>query len=584
MDPFLRYTAATSLFQEVRILQRYVRDALIGPNQRGYVVRVQVTLMPAQRNQPIDAYTTLSFFGARAVSGATPRTAEAVDPTKQPRYRWADITADAGSANARVVPLLVSDNIEGAMESVSTAVLRRFSLGLLGMLSNVGVSGDASRAVERLQTLVGRELNSLMTVGQLSDNSIRVRFGAMNQPSSELGLVPRNQTVTLLVITPDSRDPSPRGIRIASKTDFVNGRTGTVLPPQSRKALQQRIDLALKNYNFSVDESDARVADMVTAVQEANPDAFRHALQDLHLENVPADQAADERARLQALSETIWMDVAAILSALPYTVTTAALPPIWTAQLPEQRPLAIDDGKVMTLAILGGGSLRGSDVYASVRVGGPQGGGLPASSVIHDARGHITLVFPSPSGTGLCPAPNPKASDPAPACTPEAVDFCRVLQRWESIGTSGGGPGHAAWNNAGGAQCWPLPIAYRSALPPKIASPHFSISSGSKAVVARADGSGVVNVRVVKKDDAPDDAILILSLDGADIAAIGAYDDKGTAVKLLRKGAGFAVPQSLSATLELRNLDPSVPIAVVGSGADAPGRIDLRVVRAPSKE
>ncbi|MCC6151849.1 MAG: hypothetical protein IT461_16490 [Planctomycetes bacterium] len=68
IDPFMRHAAAAALFQEVRLLNRYIRDAAMREGYRALVVRVQVNLMPAARNEPYDAYTTLSFFPPRGGS------------------------------------------------------------------------------------------------------------------------------------------------------------------------------------------------------------------------------------------------------------------------------------------------------------------------------------------------------------------------------------------------------------------------------------------------------------------------------------------------------------------------------------
>lgn len=61
-DPYLQYLAATALYQEVKLLDRYVHDAAIPEGYRGYVVRLQVSSMPKKRNQPYDTYIDTSLF------------------------------------------------------------------------------------------------------------------------------------------------------------------------------------------------------------------------------------------------------------------------------------------------------------------------------------------------------------------------------------------------------------------------------------------------------------------------------------------------------------------------------------------
>src|SRR5579871_395103 len=62
LDPLMRYWAATALYQEVQILNRYVKDAAVSDQYYPFLIRTQVTVMPKRRNLPYDAYTTMSFF------------------------------------------------------------------------------------------------------------------------------------------------------------------------------------------------------------------------------------------------------------------------------------------------------------------------------------------------------------------------------------------------------------------------------------------------------------------------------------------------------------------------------------------
>ena len=61
-EPMLQYSLATALFQEITLINRYVKDATALQNFDPYVVRMQVTLLPLARREPYDAYSTISFF------------------------------------------------------------------------------------------------------------------------------------------------------------------------------------------------------------------------------------------------------------------------------------------------------------------------------------------------------------------------------------------------------------------------------------------------------------------------------------------------------------------------------------------
>lgn len=51
-DAMLEYTAATALYQEVQLLNRYVTDAALRHNMEAYIVRLQIGVVPFRRNLP----------------------------------------------------------------------------------------------------------------------------------------------------------------------------------------------------------------------------------------------------------------------------------------------------------------------------------------------------------------------------------------------------------------------------------------------------------------------------------------------------------------------------------------------------
>lgn len=61
-DPFLRYAAATALFQEAALLDQYVKNAAKRSGYVPYLVRMQLSVLAHKRNQPYDIYADMSFF------------------------------------------------------------------------------------------------------------------------------------------------------------------------------------------------------------------------------------------------------------------------------------------------------------------------------------------------------------------------------------------------------------------------------------------------------------------------------------------------------------------------------------------
>jgi hypothetical protein len=116
-DAMMEVWTANSLYQEVQILNRVLRDAVIPTGFRPYLVRLQVSLMPRRRHQPYDAYTTLPFFAPEAApSGAVARR-EVAPPSVS--LRDAGTTGSPGGTGPVVLPLLVTDNLESSLVSRS---------------------------------------------------------------------------------------------------------------------------------------------------------------------------------------------------------------------------------------------------------------------------------------------------------------------------------------------------------------------------------------------------------------------------------------------------------------------------------
>lgn len=543
-DPFARYAAATALFQEVRALQRYVHDAIVGPQDRAVVVRLQVTLHPAQRNLPLDAYTTLSFFPAEG-PGKT-FTTLAFNPSK----------SHSPPRGIRVVPLIATDNLEGAAASAASATLQQYTLDILGSLGGAALGADAGQAAQRLRSLVGKDVNSVFSSGQLSANTLRVRIGASNQPTARLGLVPRNHTVTVLVVFP--RSPDVAALRVASKTEFINGNTGKKLRQQSLNDLHQRIDDALKLYGINISEDDPMLLSLFKAVQEGDPSAFGDSLMKVTLKG-PA--ARVQKAMLTNYKESIWMDVASALSSHAYGTTTAELPGEWKPFLEQagSAALAVDDGKTMTVVVPGARTFRGVEVSATAKlVVDSVPTILVAQATTVDARGQMTVVFRSPKSLGLC-ADAKKCSAPLQVCP---------------------NPAH----RRAPSDCSSVQMTY--SVPPdskEAGLGSFSLIAGAKVVTAtRSQGSLVLLIE--KNPKAPVQDSLSVTVQGADIVGMRPepFDTlKPPAVE--QRAQRILVRRSARLHLTLSNLDERTPLLVTGVGAQAPSSFTLQVVNQPTK-
>lgn len=212
-DAMLMYTAATALFQEVQLLNRYIQSAAIPNGFRPYVVRLQVSLMPSRRHAPYDAYTTISFFNRAALTGGG---------------AVASIGDSPFGNGPKILPLLVTDNLEASVNSRSADQVLSLYMGWLNFPDESFVEPlyEALLRDTLRNEVYGRDLNSLLTLARISENTVRIRLGAVQETTANYAMVPRNHNITLLVMVPEAAPPL---MEVISKTELVDTTTGETL-------------------------------------------------------------------------------------------------------------------------------------------------------------------------------------------------------------------------------------------------------------------------------------------------------------------------------------------------------------------
>ncbi|MFZ8201784.1 hypothetical protein [Alteromonas portus] len=220
IDPFLRYSAATSLYQEVELINRYIEDAAFKRDHVPYLVRLNINLMPKARNLPYDTYINVSMFSQGN---------DAEPPT--------------------VLPLLVSDNIEAAMQSRSNSDLLHLAFGLsLLNAGNFGSVGLDSYS-EDFQSVFGRDMNSLLSVTRSSSNTLKIRLGANLSSGSVYSMIPRNHKISFVVLVPKGVSD----IRAISKSEFVHATEGKALKANTSNYIKPKVVSVLKAAGCSED-------------------------------------------------------------------------------------------------------------------------------------------------------------------------------------------------------------------------------------------------------------------------------------------------------------------------------------------
>ncbi|HTU12230.1 MAG TPA: hypothetical protein VMG08_15170 [Allosphingosinicella sp.] len=254
-DPILRYLAATALQQEVALLNRYVRDRIRWPGAQAFVVQLQLSVMPNGRSMPYDVETDVTLHADDEQARA--RLAYDLQlPNDPDRSAPAPRVCAPGTRDTlQVLPMIVTDNLEGLRAARTTDNIRQLALALVGTAGNVGAAGQFGRTIEELRRTEGRDTNSLFTIARLSDDTVRIRLGAVQSPRFGYVTVPRNHRISLVVIyRPCLREDrtgydasGTRVITAVSRTAFRDAQSGQVLEYQN---------------------STRRLADMIASVQQ----------------------------------------------------------------------------------------------------------------------------------------------------------------------------------------------------------------------------------------------------------------------------------------------------------------------------
>lgn len=496
IDPMLKHQAAVALNQEVQILNAYLKHA-VPAGYKAYVVRLQVGLVPYARNQPYDAYATFGFFPR----GYTPP----ITATKGQRTPWAKLPPPIA------VPLLVSDNLEGTLHARTIEQMRQFTLGIAAMLQGVGLEGEFENLVKRLERVFGTDFNSLLTVGQLAPNVIRVRFGAMNQPDARYAMVPRNNYVSVLMLIPEGsvEDYKERGIQIGMTTELRHSTTGVPLKPRRPDSITERLERIPQPIRPQLKQ----VSGMVETIEQNNLTAFV-AKYGVKEEQAPYLWTFLSEFRLGSANRVAWFN-------LP-DEKRPVLPPEKTAAT----LLHAADNAVLFLR--GGTHMDNFKSLAASLVYKKSGASfaIPADQFV-STEGGAGLKASFPKIQGLLADADP-------------VHF-RV---------EGAGVARADYP----VQQLTLP------LPAPPAKPAYSVRGSAPLIVASADGKGVCEIAVDKVDAAA--AETFLRIDGAAIARARA----GGADLPLNNPKGLRLDSSAVITLDLFNLvDRS---SVVLSGKD----------------
>lgn len=396
-DPLLVRKNAISLLQSVRLLNRSIEDAVTRTNHKAFVVTLQHTLMPYARQQPLDAFATTIFFTPTSVDGSAkpyPTSLKSMKPdgsVSNQVNNQVDCKKSIRFGNPVVVPLLATDNLEASSQNRSSNFIRQFGLGVSAVVEGVNGQFSVDRFKQNVESIAGEDLNSIVTVGSISENAVRVRFGAMNQGSTRYAMVPRNYNIHLLVLVPECHAIKEKAmLQIMNRTGFKNAQTGEELASRSQRDVRRKLKEAINSLELDRDTRGK--------VREQQETLLNHMLADEYHEFVDLVTELNIAEKAQPL----WLELTEIRLGSKYSGTVFQLPrPKGSPPAPEfysQSVLLYDNG-VQGKTKIFGNNLGGSRFHSSFKYGDLKI--VSSSAEVSSGKDHISITYPSLQPLGM---------------------------------------------------------------------------------------------------------------------------------------------------------------------------------------
>jgi hypothetical protein len=218
VDATTQLMAGTAVYQLAQILDNQISKSIPLQHYQAHLITVQVNLQPNGRNLPYDAYLTLTFMPPSLRKGIVSS---------------ADLAASADNlAPIIIYPLVISDALESSSVTRSIETIRQAALSLSGIVRNAGLNAGFNGGTDRFDAIFGADRNTLVTVGRVSDHTLRIRLGAQQQGTRLLAMVPRTQNISIVVFTREGKDEDTYldKLAVVTETTLVDVETGKRLP------------------------------------------------------------------------------------------------------------------------------------------------------------------------------------------------------------------------------------------------------------------------------------------------------------------------------------------------------------------
>jgi hypothetical protein len=247
--------------------------------------------------------------------------------------------------------------------------IRDLSAAVTAMSGNMNVSAGVRSQLNRLTKSQSNDFNSLLTVARLSENSVRVRLGAL-QGNNQYTMMPRTHNITVLVMVPPGADE----IRYITKSMMHDAIHGTALSVTRSGVFGSRYQDVIDGWAkaYGLPKEQRHYTSLIPHAQAANFDEFRkHVLLSI-LPNCPNCTPNPSQAFIDNLIQRMWADVSSYNGMDQFGEGRFALPP---ARAPFRRFFAettpispVDNGRFTTVRIRGSRFVDPARLRARLRV------------------------------------------------------------------------------------------------------------------------------------------------------------------------------------------------------------------------
>jgi len=575
MDGEAAILGGTALCQAAAIAQQQITSVKLPSGYDAHVITFQVNVQPKARDLSYDTYINLELWSG-----------ESSKITVGGRSEWE-------LPPVMVYPLIINDVLESTSTARTAEVVRQFSAALSGVMGNLGaINTGYNNSQSQMNAVLGADRNSILTMGRITDNTIKIRLGAPNAGSNQYAMVARTFNVSTLVLTKKPSEGETGNLVAYSSSTFksTDPKADDPQNTQGRLDTAKKIAEILDGYpEFKLSEADVcggyLSKDKATLQAQVTKSSMVPLLDILrgidrqdftYLNNciIPAESTnkcddackKTREALLQITRIRMYSDISHVRESIGSSTNTIPIPYDKTTALPDavnQLIVVEDDKKEYAFAVLRGGKNLSSKALAAYAIVDPSLCGftpaenneckLLASSISVSADGSaVTATFPSFSKLDLKPGALVLAK------TNMGCEKKKNVEREKC--------------EQGGISRFTKMRFPDNKLTPDVKLPTAKLTSGTRVVVADINGNGNIGLAVDMKNiiDADkkakkEDRLLpiFLEISGANVVSVN-----GSVFSASAKG--ILIAQSGTANVALGNLAPGqfITVRVVDSSRE----------------